>query len=253
MERVFTFKNDQDEDIKIIYRDPTPEELEEADLVYASKVASLVRRKSGQKLLTRNELDAYLKEIGIWTEKDQEFVANKQNKIDELLDELRKGGISVKEVRSKCIEISELREDIVEAMRKRQIFDDTTVESIAEGEKIDYLIYTATINDNTNERYWESFDEMKNDRRSEVYRRVSRIASMVIYGYDVEFEKNLPENKLLKKYKLVDEDLNLIDPKTGEFVDREGNSLEEAKKDFANKIQSLVGEITPETPFIEEG
>jgi hypothetical protein len=47
-----------------------------------------------------------------------------------------------------------------------------------------------------------------------------------MYGLDNNYEKSLPENKFLKKYKFVDDNLRLVN-KDGHFVNEDGKLIDE--------------------------
>ena len=54
----------------------------------------MLREKGAKKLLLRQELDNYLKEAGIWTEEDQSKINKLYLEIEDLLAQLKKGGLS---------------------------------------------------------------------------------------------------------------------------------------------------------------
>lgn len=254
METNKTFKalDREDNEIEFIFRVPNADDMSDAEMYYASRIARLVRQKGDSKLLVRSEVDEFLKEQGIWSDKDQEKVETINKRIDEGLTRLKKGGIKLSEGREIAIKITEARQELVGIMQKRQIFDNATIESLADDEKIDYLIYACTLKSEDGDRYWESFEDMKDDKASDVYRVASQQGMSVLYGVDADFEKNLPENKWLKKYNFIDDDLTFIDRKTGEFVDKQGRPISEVQEDMLSRIESILGDISEETPFIDD-
>jgi len=85
--------------------------------------------------------------------------------------------------------------------------------------------------------------------------------AMMLYGIDPDYEKRLPENEFLKKYKFVDNELNFID-KQGRRVDSEGRLVNEDGR-YINEEGKLVdvdGNLVDEdgnyivdfTPFLDE-
>ena len=254
METNKTFKAyvDDDTEQEFIFKIPNADDLSDADMYYASKIAKLVRQKGNDKLLLRCEVDEFLREQGVWSDKDQAKVDTINEKIDTGLAKLKKGGIKLSEGREISIKITEARQELVSVMQKRQIFDNATIESLADDEKVDYLIYACTLNSEDGQNYWGSFDDMKEDKGSDVYRGASEASMSVLYGINEDFEKNLPENKWLKKYNFIDESLSFIDRKTGEFVDRKGRPISELQEDVFSKLESLSGEIVEESPYIDD-
>jgi hypothetical protein len=50
----------------------------------------------------------------------------------------------------------------------------------------------------------------------------------MLYNLDSNFEKNLPENKFLTKFGLVNEDLSLVDPQNpSQLVDTKGKNIDD--------------------------
>jgi hypothetical protein len=253
MERkTFKIKEGDGKEVTLAIKMPHAEDLQEANQVYTTKIASLIRGSGSRQLLTRQLLNEFLKNQKIWTDEDEKKVQVLQVEIDGLLSKLRKGGIKLAEVRALCIETMDKRSKMVDILRQRQMFDDATIESVAEAERMDYLIYTCTVYADSGRSYWDSFEDMQNDKLSEAYRRASLNAARVVFDIDPEFEKNLPENKLLKKYGFIDENLNYVDRKTGEKVDREGKPVKQLEDTAQEKLDNLQGEITEEVPFVDD-
>ena len=78
----------------------------------------------------------------------------------------------------------------------------------------------------------------------------------MMYGLDEDFEKGLPENEFLVKYKLADESLRLID-KQGRFVTRDGQLIDEfgfIVDEEGNRVSATPEQDGPEgfTPFIDD-
>jgi hypothetical protein len=247
----FTVKDAAGNDLELVFKDPEIEDIEESDSVYASKVAALVRDSGRNKLLLRTEIDRFLRDNGVWSKSDEDAVAKCQKKIEKCIEKLKRGGIRLSEGREYVIQITDARKEIMRIMNKRQVFDDTTIEALAENDKNDYLVFACTTYKDGN-RYWESFEDMKNDKLGGVYRKASMVGMHIVYGVDENFEKNLPENKWLKKYKFVDDELNYLDRKTGKRVDQSGRPIEQVEAEVMKKLESISGEIVAEKPFIDD-
>lgn len=247
----FTVTVDEKE-IKLATRVPLQSDVEEAQRVERECVARMIRDGKNRKLLLRVQLEEFLKEQGIWTDADAKKIDDLKNKIVEQLGQLRKGGLKLTEGRAIAIEITDNRMRMLEIMKKRQAFDDTTVESTAEAEREDYLVWTCTVYADTGKNYWNSLEDMKADKFSDVYMAAQRNLNQFIYGFDSEFERKLPENQWLKKYNFVDDELRFIDRKTGKHVTKNGQDIEDVQKKANEDFQNLQGEIVEEAPFIDE-
>ena len=252
MSKEFEVKNEAGIVEKLVIRDLEPKDFEDADRVYAAKIAGLIRHSDGKELLLRTELDEYLRKNGIWTDKDINKVTELNKKIDNGIKKLRRGGVKYSEGREMALAVIDSRREIAQVMAKRRIFDEATVESSAESEKIEYLMFLSVVNKEDGQRYWDTFDEMKKKKNTEVYRAASDAAMEVLYGIDSKFERNLPEYKWLLKNKFIDEDLNYLDRKSGNKVDRFGKPLAQVEAEIKETIELLNGDIVEEQPFVDD-
>ncbi len=251
----FTITEDSGKEVKLSVKPPQNEDFEESDKVYGARIAALIRESSGptsRKLLMRSKVEEFLRDQGVWSEEDEKNVRALQEEVDSLLTQIRRGGIKLSDGRELAIKVMDKRKEIVRIMSKRQMFDDSTIEAIAESEKVDYLIYACTVYAQDGKNYWMSFEDMKNDKTSQAYRKAAVIAYEVIYGVNPEFEKRLPENRWLLKYGFIDDDLNYIDRKTGKRVDKTGKPVDEIIQEVQKQKDNLEGEIVEEKPFIDD-
>ncbi len=248
----FIAKNNDGIEVKLAVRQPNIQDHDDADMVYSVKLATLIREPKNKRLLLRSELDAFLKESNTWTTKDEELISKLRKDIDKDLKKLKKGGIKKSEGRKIAIGIADKRGEIYTLNKKRQIFDDVTIENVSENEKIGYFIYTCTVLAENGEKYWSSFEDMNIDKESDVYKQASRLIINQIYGLSDDWEKNTPENKWLQKNLFINNELFFIDPKTGEAVDRDGISLKKIQEEAIKEVNDLYGDIEEETPFIDD-
>jgi len=252
MSKELKIKDENDKEITLMFKSPDYEDLEEADQIYAAKASSMILQKGSKKLLSRQELDTFLKESKIWTDEDESKIQKLSEEISELLNEIRKGGQKASVGRKLCISVYEKRMEIVKISAKRQRFDDITIESFAENERNDYLVYACTYYKDTGTRYWESFEDMKNDKASVIYRTAFEEVYKLVYDIKPDFEKNLPEIKWLQKYGFIDNELRFVDRKTGQKVDKSGQPIQETEKKIQNVLDNLQGDIKEEVPFIDD-
>lgn len=252
--KTFKIQDTNGKEVELGIRKIAVEEWEESDRVFSAKIAELASVKNGMKVLSRQQLHNFFKENGIWTESDQAKADAINKEISALLKKLKNsnGKMTVNQGREVCVEIIKKREELAEISQKRQHLDHITLESMAEQEKINYLVYISTVYKDSGKNYWLSFEDMKNDRESVAYEHAARLLIEDIYGYDPHFEKNLPENKWLLKYGLRNEKMEFVDRKTGERVDIEGKKESEVVEEIKEKLDALVGEIQEENPFLDD-
>jgi len=239
-----------DKDFVLFVRTPSNDEIMESDLLYSTKMSSLIRHSGKDRLLLRSELDSFLKANKVWTDADVEKYNELQNKINQNIVKLKKGGIKLSDGRKLAIDISDLRGSLIDLVQKRHQYEDMTMESQADEERTDFLIYSCTIDKETGDRYWVSFDDMKSDKSSDIYQKAKSGLIEVTMGLSSDLDSILPETMWLKKYKFVNNEYKLTDRKTGEFVDKSGKPVK--KDDLLSDSNNYFGEIIEEEAFVDD-
>lgn len=214
----------------------------EAQKVYNQAFSDAV--KSG--CIVRARLDDLLKEQGLWDENKQAKFNNIQQQISDSEKSLAKGGISLKAAKELAIKIKDLRDDLRELISVRTNLDNHTAEGQADNARFNYLISCCLVySDNKEKKFFKDYAEYLSRAAEPVSIKAAQVLANMLYGLDNDYEKKLPENKFLIKYKFVDNNLRLVD-KEGRFVDSEGRLIDESgrfineKGEFVDKTGNLV-------------
>lgn len=225
-------------------RSPSLADQREGQKVYNQAFTDAIKSKS----VVRAKMDDLLQDQGLWnTEKQQEYTSLQK----ELLDgerKLAKGGFSLSEAKKLAIRMREVRNKIRELISVRTSLDNHSAEGQADNARFNYLVSACVVYKDSDKKYFENLEDYMSRIDDPVALSGAQKLANMIYGLDNNFEKNLPENKFLKKYKFVNDDLRFIDKKgrtvdgegrlideqgryineAGEFVDRDGNRVDEA-------------------------
>jgi hypothetical protein len=215
--------------------------------------------KSGS--IVRAKLDDLLRDQGLWNEsKDIEFVTL-QKQILEKERLLAKGGISLKQARSIAIEMKNYRLKLRDLISVKTELDTHTAEGQADNARFNYLVSQCVVYKDTKKAYFNSYEDYLNRNTDLVAILGAQKLASIMYGLDSDFEKKLPENKFLIKYKLVDDNLNYVDDQKrrvdedGRLIDANGRFINEQGQ-FVDKDGNLVdvdGEYIVEfQPFLDE-
>jgi len=215
--------------------------------------------KSGS--IVRAKLDDLLRDQGLWNEnKDIEFVTL-QKQILEKERLLAKGGISLKQARSIAVQMKNLRLKLRDLISVKTELDTHTAEGQADNARFNYLVSQCVVYKDTKKPYFSSYEDYLNRNTELVAILGAQKLASIMYGLDSDFEKKLPENKFLIKYKLVDDNLNYVDDKNrrvdedGRLIDGNGRFINEQGQ-FVDKDGNLVdvdGEYIVEfQPFLDE-
>lgn len=132
-------------------------------------------------------------------------------------------------------------------------FRSKTVEGQSENAKFDYLVFACTFTAD-NKPYFKSFEEYQNQKSTLAGVRAAEKLAELLYTYNADWTANLPEMKFLKKYKMVDSELRLIN-KDGKFVDSDGNLINadgELVDEAGNPVQSVNTVVEEPQPFLDD-
>jgi hypothetical protein len=229
---------------EFLIKSPSLADQRESQKVYNQAFSDAV--KSG--CIVRARLDDLLKEQGLWDDQKQiKFNTIQQ----ELLDNeklLAKGGINLKTAKQIAIKMKALREDLRELISVRTNLDNHTAEGQADNARFNYLISSCLVYfNNRDKKYFKDYSEYLSRASEPVAIKAAQVLANMLYGLDNDYEKKLPENKFLVKYKFVDEKLRLVNEK-GKLVDGEGRLIDDSGRfindegKYVDKNGNLVDE-----------
>ena len=216
----FTVKiNDQDKDI--LAKTPSLNDQREAQKVYNQAFTDAIKSKS----VVRAKLDDLLKDQGLWSDEKQAQFSLLQKDILEGEKRLAKGGFSVNEAKDLAISIKAKRDEIRDLISVRTSLDNHSAEGQADNARFNYLVSVCVVYNDTKELVFKDMEDYLNRSTDEVSILGAQNLANMLYGLDNDYESNLPENKFLKKYKFVDDQLRLVDKK-GRLIDAEGKLID---------------------------
>jgi len=213
--------------VRVGVKKPTNQEMKDAD-IYRAKAWNKAFKEG---VMTKAEVDQVMKDRGIW---NQEKAEEEKNLTIEVLELERKLYIGegkkkpkLSEGRKLAIQMKEKRILLRELISDRISMDENTAESIADNARFDYLVYVCSFNVDTQERLFESYEDYNQKGTNAESIAAAQILANMVYNLDSDFEDKLPENQFLKKFDLLDDNNQLVDPNTGDLVDIEGNEINE--------------------------
>lgn len=239
-------------------KSPSLADQREAQKVYNQAFSDAV--KSG--CIVRARLDDLLKEQGLWDDSKQLKFNTLQQQLLDHERSLSKGGISLKAAKEIAIKMKALREELRELISVRTNLDNHTAEGQADNARFNYLISASLVySNNKDKKYFQDYADYLRRASEPIAIKAAQVLANMLYGLDNDYEKKLPENKFLVKYKFVDEKLRLVN-KDGHLVDSEGRLIDESgrfindKGQFVDKNGNLVDEngdyLTEFKPFTDD-
>ena len=192
--------------VTVLVRQPSPKEYRDSQVAYNKAF----REALDSGALLRHKLTDYMKEQGLWDDEKQ-----KQNDkyIDEISDReehLRAGGIPLSEAKEIAMGMRALREDFRILLAERNMLDGNSAEGQADNARFNALVCLCILDSNTKNPYF--VDQKAYDSQADqpwVIEAASELANM-LYGLDPNYDNNLQENKFLKEFKFMNNDLKFI-------------------------------------------
>jgi len=217
---------DREEKIKIVIKKPNNITMSQAQRVGAKAWTDCVR----DGIMTKKELEKFMKEQGIWDDGKDEEQRKIVQEISDLEKKLYVGGahknskLRASEGKDIAIKMRIKRNELRDLIAERMSLEQNTAESISDNTRFDFLVANCTYYENGNKVY-TSLDDYKEKADGEIgFAAATALASM-LYSVDKDFEAKLPENKFLKMFHFVDDNLSLVNDK-GETVDLDGRRID---------------------------
>jgi hypothetical protein len=238
-------------------RSPSLNDQREGQKVYNQAFTDAIKSKS----VVRAKMDDLLEEQGLWNQEKQAKFSTLQQELLDGEKRLAKGGFGLKDAKALALKMKEVRAEIRDLISVRTSLDNHSAEGQADNARFNYLVSACVVYKDSGETYFKNLEEYLNKADDPVALLGAQKLASMIYGLDNNFEKGLPENKFLQKYKFVDDKLRLID-KQGRLVDAEGRLINEAGRyideqgNFVDKYGARVdGEgdyVVESEPFLDD-
>lgn len=214
--------------LRLVVRVPGHKILQDAQMVYSVELTALMKKSvaDGSQLFSKQQLDTYLNNLGIWTEDDAKAFLRLQFEIRALEYELRKGGLTVSGGKNIAIAIRIKRKIMMGLYGKRSQFDAITMESMADNKKFKFLMARCVTVQIDNKPFFANIDDYDLRQGEQAAVDTATVLAGMLYGYDRQSEANLVENKWLTDFKFADDSGRLIDDK-GRLVNEDGSLIDE--------------------------
>jgi hypothetical protein len=236
MKRIKINSKDSDGKVKVVYvTRPTKDESTEAQLAANTVFKEAITNGA----LVRKVLEGELERQGIWSDDKQKELDELNKQVREKLVTLKKGGIKKSEGRKLAVDVRLDRAKIRRLLAERNEYDEYTAESQAENAKFDTLL-SLCIKDEEGKYVFKDIDDYRdNGDQPFAIEAATKLAS-ILYGLDEDWEANLPENRFLKLFEYVDDDLRLVDEE-GKYVSVDGKHIDDQYR-YVNEEGKFVDE-----------
>ena len=165
-----------------------------------------------------------LKKANIWDDAKQAKYEDLTSNLQFKIKKLNLGNMKLSEAKDLAIEISDLRMEVHKILADRNKYESNTADSHANNARFDVLVQRCC-KDESGEPVWKTLQEYREDSTDLSFHLSDALAGY-IYDINDDYVRELPENKFLIKYKLVDQELNFIN-RQGHKVDKDGRLIDD--------------------------
>ncbi len=208
--------------VKVLIKNPTAKQYRDSQVEYNK--AFRMALDSGA--LLRQKINDHMVDQGIWGEEKEKKYQKFLNDINEKEELLNGGGVKLSKAKEAALKLRDLREGFKDLIAERNSLDTNSAEGQADNARFAELVRVCMVNPDTDQPYFP--DQQAYDSQTDqpwVVEASGELANM-LYGLDPDYEGGLVENKFLKEFKFVNEDLRFIND-DGHLVDSEGKLINE--------------------------
>ena len=216
-------KDSNDNDVKVFVKKPTTKEYRDSQVEYNRAFRSALEGGA----ILKKKLGEYMRSQGLWDDKKDSEEQRLLDKMTELENSLKKGGIPLLEAKEVALELRKTRAEFRVLIAERTVLDSNTVEGQADNARFNSLVSLCVYKEDKTTLAFSSLEEYdKNGDQDWAAKAAGELASM-IYELDPDYDNTLTENKFLKAYNFADETNQLVNADGHPiFVDREDGNKE---------------------------
>jgi hypothetical protein len=251
---------DNEKTVKIVVKKPTSAVASQSQRIAAKAWTDCVR----DGIMTKKELSKFMREQGIWDntkDSEQEKISNEIAELEKKLyvGDAKNNKLKASEARDIAITMRKKRIELRELIAERMSLEQNTAESISDNARFDFLVANSTFYEN-GQKVYNSLEEYSEKSDGEIAFAAATAMAQMMYAIDKDFEAKLPENKFLKQFHFVNDELSLINDK-GETVDLEGRRInnlghyinDEGKRtDKDGNVLDENGNYVPSVTYIDD-
>jgi hypothetical protein len=218
---VFTVKIDE-KDVELAVIRPTVD-IQQRSQMYYNKVFG-ESLKSGA--ILKASLKTYMKNQQLWDENKQKEHDGLVKTIDEGEKKLSRGNIKLSEAKKIALDMRLARIKLRTLLSDMTELYPNTAEGQADNARFNYLAAACLVYNTNGERFYKNIEDYLKDSENQIAIIGATKFAELYYGLNNEQELGLPENKFLKKYNFINNNLQLVD-KDGNLVDIDGRHIDE--------------------------
>ena len=246
-----------DKEIELAVMRPNAKQRQDAQKVYNKAFREAV--ESGA--ILRAKIESVMREQKLWDDNKEADLRKLQSKISDLERKIRSGGIKLSDARALAIQLRRDRAELRGLNSERSSLDNNSAEAQADNAQFNFFVSSCTVHSGDGKPYYKSYEDYMNREEDPATGLAAGALARILYNLEEDYEKKLPENQFLAKYKFCDESLHLVDQQgrkvdaEGRLVDNEGRYINEAGEYVdrdGDRVDSEGNYLVDEKPFLDD-
>ncbi len=211
--------------------------------------------------ILRAKIESVMREQKLWDDAKEAELRKLQGQIAEKERKIRGGGIKLSEAREMAIQLRRDRGELRALNSERMSLDNNSCEAQADNAQFNFFVSACTVHANDGKPYFKSYEDYMTKEDDPAVGPAASALAKIIYNLEDDYEKKLPENQFLLKFKFADDSLHLIDKQgrkidaDGRLVDEEGRYINEAGEYVdreGNRVDADGNYLVDEKPFLDD-
>ena len=223
--KVFKTKDKDGNEIELAIQRPSPRQQMDAQLHYNKAW----RKAEASGSMLRRDIDEIAEKRGLWGDDKRKEVNALERELLDLERKLRAGSThfdSLDKAKEAALTIRDLRSQRVRLLTARNDLDVYTAESVADSERLQYLISVTAVYNDDGRPFYRDYEDFLNRASEEASLDcVSNYYQMLTDDIPDE-QDQLYENQFLKRFGFVNDEYRLVDSQ-GRLVSSEGKLINE--------------------------
>ncbi|MDC1325055.1 hypothetical protein N8257_00925 [Ulvibacter sp.] len=216
-------KDSNEKDVKVFVKRPSTKEYRDSQVEYNKAFRSALEGGA----ILKKKLGEHMRSQGLWDDKKDSEEQRLLNKMTDLENSLKKGGIPLLEAKDVALELRRTRSEFRLLIAERTVLDSNTVEGQADNARFNCLVSLCVYKQDKNTLAFSDLQDYEKKADENWASKAAGELASLIYELDPDYDNTLTENKFLKAYNFADDTNQLVNADGHPvFVDREDDNKE---------------------------
>tara|TARA_R110000824_G_scaffold13163_2_gene57255 strand:+ start:2840 stop:3802 length:963 start_codon:yes stop_codon:yes gene_type:complete len=243
-QRTVTGVDLEENEVVVVVKRPTAQDYNKSQIAYNKSF----REALDSGALLRQKLTDYMSQQGLWDKKKEKQYEELVKEINDREESLKGGGIRLSQAKEIALQLKEKREDFRELLSEKNSLDNNSAEGQADNARFVSLVSTCIYDASGNNPKFADIKAYEAQADQPWAAEAASELANMLYNLDPNYDKNLEENKFLKEFNFVDEELRLINDE-GHLTDSDGRLINDDGRFIAYRTKKGKKDKNPDEVY----